>query len=160
MGLRLFGDSVPVARRALAAYVNGAVRQEVQLDFKRGNVKEADALGPDGHAVELLRQGEIVHRDRRSLEQIIAAVCEAYDLQLSSLRRTGRQRRPAEARAMMSYLVRRYGTETVAALGREVNREQSVLTHTAKPFAERMERDSSIAELYEVVQERLGVKEA
>lgn len=159
VGLRLFGEGTEEARSALERFVGECAGAPSSLDFKRGNNPEFDALGPDGYVREVYRRGEVTHRNARSLEQILEAVTATYGLTLEQLRAPGRQRWPAEARAMAAVLVRRYGGATLAQLGRAVQRDQSVLTHTSRRLENRVD-SLPVLHRYGAVLERLEITES
>lgn len=106
-------------------------------EFHCGNV-EGRLLGDDIFAEQSLLKAEHKNPPRITIEQLIDTVCAYYKIKPAELAAPGRQRGPAEARAVVALLVLETENLTLADLGRFIQRELSSLSQGAGRLQKRM----------------------
>jgi chromosomal replication initiation ATPase DnaA len=79
------------------------------------------------------------------LESLIKRVCKDYKLSEQALRAPGKQRRAAEARAVIAFIVREAPQLTLAALGARMQRDSTTLSASIQRLLTRTQQDKALA---------------
>jgi len=72
------------------------------------------------------------------LEECIAIVCHSYELEPAELLKRGRMRKPSEARAVVAWLVRKYGSETLTDVARKFDRDVATMSTAVRRLETKM----------------------
>jgi putative transposase len=113
-------------------------------EFYQGNY-EGRILGEDYFTEEALTKAEQKQSRRLTLEQVLQAVCEQYEISLDYLSGGGRQRRISEPRSVAALLVREIEHLSLMDLSRRLKRDLSGLSQAASRLDKRMGSDDKLA---------------
>ncbi len=93
---------------------------------------------------------------RRSIDEVQAATCAAFDISLDDLLSSARVQRLAWPRQVAMYLARELTDQTLPAIGRAFgNRDHTTVMHACKRTAERMASDPEANDVVRDLTERL-----
>jgi len=139
--LGLLGGSLGVARRRYARFVADGLGEGHRSDFYGGE-EDSRVIGDERFVAGLQRQAVPVQRAGRvTLDALVAHVCSGYGLEESALRAPGRQRREAQARALIGWLAVRTKAATLAEVAQRFGREASGLGRQALQLGQGAQAD-------------------
>jgi REP-associated tyrosine transposase len=138
-----FGTTVTLARKRFAPFVEEG-RGEGHQGLFYGGASDARIVGEEDFVRSVLKIKPSRTR-RPQLKEITAYVCAAYSLTLAELLAEGRERRRAEARALLAYLAIKSHAASLTALARYFERETSTLAHAVSRLAERSRKSQDFA---------------
>jgi REP element-mobilizing transposase RayT len=131
-------DSLSVARRRYARFVAEGMNQGHRPDLYAGG-EDSRVVGDERFVERLQRRAITVEkRTRLTLDDVVAHVCAGYDLDERALARAGRERVPAQARALIGWLVTRTKAANLAQVANRFGREASGLSRQVN----RLEREA------------------
>lgn len=131
-------DSLSVARRRYARFVADGMSQGHRPDLYAGS-EDSRVVGDERFVERLQRRAITVEkRTRLTLDDVVAHVCTGYDLDERALARAGRERIPAQARALIGWLVTRTKVANLAQVANRFRREPSGLSRQVN----RLEREA------------------
>ena len=120
------------------------IDQATSEDFDLG-AQDGRILGDDRFVERMRRQGGATPR-RVTLDEVIKAVCRAYRLKEATLRGSGRRRRPAEARAMVAWLIRDLAGVFLTKVATRLSRDISSISAAATRLEQRAKGDKALAQ--------------
>ncbi len=149
-----FSDNPSTATAQYSAFISDGVEAGDSRAFLTGN-QEGRILSDD-HFVEvaLYRAGE-GRGHRLSMNDIVGRVCAFYQLSEEELARLGKQRHPAEARALIAWLVREQQHLSLTELGRRTRRDLASLSQAASRLERRAAQDEALADRMQSVKKEL-----
>jgi hypothetical protein len=146
-----FEKSPATARAAYQAFVWDGLGEERRLEFHNGG-EDSRLLGDDRFAERCLSCAEY-RPPRLAVEDISAAVCQAYGINEAELQAKSQQRVVSEARAVIGWLGRELECVTLSVVARHVNRDIGSLSSAVRRLSDRL-RESP--ELWNRVQSLKG----
>jgi putative transposase len=142
--LAQFSSRPTTARKKYRQFVQEGYAGGRKEEFHKGT-QEGRVLGSDKFFEEVLSlKGEKVD-SRVTLDQILERVCRSYGVEMESLASAGRQRRPSEVRAMLSWVVRETGHLSLTELSKRLRRDLSSLSVAARRLEEKSKTDARLA---------------
>jgi len=139
-----FASHEKTANRLYADFVLQSLGNDRQLEFHHGS-HEGRILGDDSFAEKVVSKARDKNERKVTLEQIIEAVCRAYDLLPPALAEPGRKRRVAEPRAVVSLLVLEAEGLTLTNFASYLNRDLSGLSQAAGRLQKALQNDHALA---------------
>lgn len=134
--LSRFSSQLHRARDRYVEFIADAMEESHRPEFHSG-VADARVIGCDDFAERVLaKQG--VEEARYRLDDCIKIVCQFYGLQPSELSQRGRMRKPSEARAIVAWLVRKYGSETLSDVARKFGRDVATMSTAVRRLESKM----------------------
>ena len=94
-------------------------------------------------------------RLRTTVDDVLDAVCRAFDCSVQDLRAPGKERPFTEARAVASLLVQERSHLSLTELGKALNRDISPLGRVGRRLLKEATRDDRLRELVEKIGEEL-----
>ena len=138
-----FATTLSVARKRFARFVDEG-RADGHQELFYGGDSDSRVVGEEDFVRSILKIRPPRTR-RPKLEELTAYVCSGYGLTCSELLAEGRERRRAEARAVVAFLAIRSHTATLTALAQYFGRDASTLAHAVSRLAERSRKSSDFA---------------
>ena len=127
------------------AYNSEGIDQAASEDYDLG-AQDGRILGDERFFERVCRrQGGATPR-RLTLDEVIKAVCRAYRLKEATLRGSGRRRRPAEARAMVAWLIRDLAGVSLTKAATRLSRDISSLSAAATRLEQRAKGGKALAQ--------------
>ena len=118
---------------------------EVEFDFKSGSM--SGILGDCDFVDEILmKANKIKPKKNIELLEIIAKVCELYEITEEELRAPGKCARQSRVRALLAFLVRETNNLSLESLGKFLRRDPSGLTRLASRFEEKCMYNDALSE--------------
>jgi REP element-mobilizing transposase RayT len=152
---QLAGSREPARLRygqfVLDGYADGYVR-----DFSRGTF-EGRVLGSDQFVDQSLAHAEQVYCRPVTMEAILEAVCDCFEVPLKDLKAPGRYGAESEARAAAAWLVRQSAGLQMKQLATILNRDLSGLSQAARRLDLRMLADAELKCRLERLSERVSM---
>ena len=139
-----FGERVGTARRRYQRFVSHGLDEGHRSDFHAGP-EDPRVLGDARFTHTALSCEEPLHAAKVTVDQIIAAACQAYGLAEEELMAGGQGRRATEVRAAIAWLATELRCATLAEVGRRVRREGSSLSSAARRLRHRAADDTPLA---------------
>ena len=149
-----FSNHPETARLLYIDFIDQGENEEQRLEFHYGS-HEGRLLGDDYFAEKALAKTEEKFQVRYSLDQIIMAVCDEYEMKPSMLAEPGRRRDVSEARAMAALLTLDADNLTLTDLATVFRRELSGLSQAAGRLQKRLPTDRNLAARMEGIKELL-----
>lgn len=134
-------------KRAIELYqqfVLKSVDEGHRNDLYRGNI-EGNILGDDHFSEKALATASQKIAKKTTLEQVLQAVCERYEIDQDELYSGSRQKRISEPRAVVALLVRDIEHLSLTVLSRKLNRDLSGLSQAASRLDRRLKSDKLLA---------------
>lgn len=147
--MAMFGDGSNIAIPNFQNFVHAGLGIEEELDFKQG--RDEGILGDDDFVKMVKEKGELILKSHLSIQELIEAVCDLYDIDIESVRMPGKERQSSKVRAILAILVKESSYLTLEELAKVVERDASSLSkHAArlnkKCFTcEKLQREISFA---------------
>jgi REP element-mobilizing transposase RayT len=142
--LAQFADRRAEARRRYRAFVAAGIGQAPSEGFAL-DAQDGRILGDDRFIERVRRHQGKAPAKAVALTTVIKAVGRAYGLEASALWAPGRQRHPAEARAMVAWLVRELPGLSLTEAAQRLGRDISSLSAAATRLARRARQDKGLA---------------
>ncbi len=133
-------------KRAIELYrqfVLKGMDEDHRKEFYQGNV-EGQILGDDGFAQKAFTEASRKMIQRTTLDLVIQAVCEHYQIGQDELCGGSRQKRISEPRAVVALLVRDFEYLNLTALSRKLKRDLSGLSQAASRLDRRLKSDKEL----------------
>lgn len=125
-------------------FVLKSVDEGHRSEFYRGNIV-GNILGDDNFSEKVLATASQKMAQKTTLEQVLQAVCEKYDIDQDELFSGSRQKRISEPRAVVALLVRDIEHLSLTILSRKLNRDLSGLSQAASRLDRRLKSDKLLA---------------
>jgi REP element-mobilizing transposase RayT len=135
-------------KRAVALYQDFVLKGKDEAhrkEFYKGNF-EGRILGEDRFADEALAKALQKVSRKPTLEQVLQAVCEQYEIHQDDLSSGGSYRRISEPRSVAALLVREIEHLSIMDLSRRLKRDLSGLSQAAIRLDKRLESDPELTE--------------
>lgn len=143
--LARFSKKSKKAARQFHKFVLKGSPEGHRAEFHHGSV-QGRLLGDDTFAEQALRQAEQKNPPRLTIVQLLDTVAAAWQLRPAELAAPGRQRQPAEARAVAALLVLESENLILADLGRHLGRDLSGLSKAAARLQNRLLAEPALLE--------------
>lgn len=142
------------ARQRYAAFVREGMGKAPPEGFAP-EAQDGRILGDDRFIERVLRrQGRATPRGI-SVKDVIEAVSRSYRLDEATLQRSGRRRRPAEARAMVGWLIRDLPGVSLTDAAERLSRDLSSLSAAATRLERRASQDKGLTQRYQRLRRNL-----
>jgi len=138
--LAQFGDSIDMARAKYARFVMEGINETYRADFHQGG-DDSRLLGEDRFLQQVMAQTDTDVAIKLSLDDLLASVAGAFEIDIAELCGPGRKRSIAKARGVAAWLVSETDQLTLAELARCMQRDPSALSLLAKKARERAATD-------------------
>ena len=152
--LKRFHHDPQVAIRNYEKYVMKGIGHESEVDFKVGC--QEGVLGDDGFIDEIKTKVCVVQKQKIELLDLIAKICERYELTKEDLCSSGKQHKQSRARAILALLVRESSNLSLEQLSRFLRREASGLSKLANRLEIECSQKSKVAQEVGEMRERIG----
>ena len=132
----LLGDTRTGVRARYIAYMSEKPDTVLEETFEHGSDDDSRVAGgevPD----KQIDANEVSHKPRQTLDDIVAAVCEANEIQEEALQSTGRSRRYAAIRTEIAAAALDAGVASLAEVARRFARSESVLCRALSRYRQR-----------------------
>jgi len=124
--LSRFSDRLTEARQRYAEFIADGMTEGHRSEFHSG-LADVRVLGNDGFTERALAGSEKLV-PKYTFEACVAVVCQHYQLRPEELSAEGRRRKPAEARAVVAWLIRRHGDMTLAEVAKRFGRDAATIS--------------------------------
>ncbi len=135
--LSQFAEIEQTAIEKYEEYVLHGTGEKQRKEFYQGNV-EGRILGNEHFVNEVLSKTSSTMPRKTSLNKVIQAVCNHYNLRLEDLSSRSREKRISEPRAVAAFLVREIEHLSLTDLGHKLRRDLSGLSQAASRFEKRL----------------------
>ena len=131
-----FSQQKAAAKRRYAKFIQEGLGEGYRIEFHSGGEEDARVLGEDRFV------NRVFNRDRSrvkppSTKKIVQTVCRHYGISEPDLWDRSRQRRLAEARGVIAWLVVQNESGTLTELAQKFNRDVSALSLAVRKIDER-----------------------
>jgi len=130
------------ARMLFAKFMNEGVNETHRDDFHGGEI-DTRILGDEHFAERVLFEDKIPITEY-SLDSCIETVCQHYDLEAAALSEPGSLHEPSEARAVIAWLMRNCGKESLTTLAQLFGRDISTMSSAVRRLEERMRQSDHL----------------
>jgi putative transposase len=134
--LSQFAQRLKTSRTRYGEFVHFGINEGHRQEFHKGTIG-GRLLGDDNFVERAYEKSEQCEEKSETLDEIIERVGKEYGLTEEEMSARGRQRYPAEARAMIAYLVREVTGLSMTELGRRMKRDVSTLSLAADKIMRR-----------------------
>jgi REP element-mobilizing transposase RayT len=142
-----FGEEEGAARRRYGEFVGAGLAEGHREEFHRGG-DDPRVLGPDDFLRRTLSGPAAADGAGTTLDALVARVAAAYGLSVDTLAARGRERRPAEARAVAAALAVEAGAATLSELARRFQRDVATLSEAVQGVRDRLRHSPELRERY------------
>ncbi|TYP00355.1 REP element-mobilizing transposase RayT [Geothermobacter ehrlichii] len=136
-------------------FVSDGLHEGHRKEFHRGSF-EGRVLGDDTFIERAMARSEQTMLRKLSVEEVMSTVASAYDLNPEELADRSRNRKLAEARAMVALLVRESEGMTLTSLADCLGHELAGLSQAARRLEIRIATNAGLAEHFERVKAQLS----
>lgn len=143
--LSLFSPINSQARINYRNFVEQGKDAGYQQEYHSGSAHESRVLGDDSFIDRVLAHAESKPLKRITLEEILQKVFLKYGIEICDLKAAGKDRKHAEARGVVAWLILESGAGTLSELGRITGRDISTLSNAAKTVQSRAMFDEALA---------------
>jgi len=141
--LSQFAKQVNHARKLYDDFVQNGITEAHRHEFHSGTY-QGRILGDEKFSENALSLAEEKCKNRRTLRQIIDAVCLSYGIEQEIFFEPGKKQPGAEARAIAAYLVQEEEYLSLTALGNLIGRDSAALSRAAGRIRERVRENSEL----------------
>lgn len=142
--LSQFSSRKSLACQRLREFVYEGIGEARRAEFHKGT-NEIGILGDEKFSEQVLRSEKNGNIPRLKIEEILRRVCLEYGLEEREVVGPGKQRGPAQARALLCWLVREIGKPSLTELSRELRRDVSSLSMAIGRLLKNAKTNSSLA---------------
>lgn len=151
--LAQFSEHLGVARERYDHFMNQGIDEVHRSEFHCGT-SDARVVGDDNFVQSILA-GDDIDDIRCGLDDCIEMVCRGYDLQVSVLSRRSRTRRPAEARAVIAWLMQRYGAESLSDVAKRFGRDVATMSIAVRRLEEKMIKSDDLRKTIKQIEKEI-----
>lgn len=142
------------AQRRYASFVFDGLGEGYRKDFHQG-ASDKRVLGDDRFLEQLSRIAVDVPVLRPALDDIVALVCQTYGVEKADLINPSQKRQFAEARAMVAWLAKTFGSATLTEVGHCFHRDVGTMSSALRRLVQRAADVSELKERMEELQVKL-----
>lgn len=153
--LSQFSLDQATARELYGIFIKDGFADGFREEFHKGSF-EGRALGDERFIEQALKSASQRYDRKISLDDVLCAICVAYDIEFKQLIAPGKLRPYTEARAVAALLVRHSETLTIRELGKRLNRSMTGLSHAASRIEQRLKTDEDLEGLYQQAEKHIG----
>lgn len=144
--LHRFSNIESTAIEMFQNYVKAAIGIPEEIDFKRGI--EDGILGDDNFVSMVKEKAELMPEISLSIPELTKAMCDLYEVNISSIKRTDKTRNLTKIRGILALMVRETEELTLEELGRYLSRDANGLSRQASRLdARRLHDDVLLQEI-------------
>ena len=144
-----FSDCADDAISNFQSFIHAGIGIPEELDFKRG--AHEGILGDDDFVKMVREKAELISEVHLSVPELVKAICDLYEIDIETLRTSGKARRASNVRAILAMLVRESNDLTLEELARIVERDASSLSkHAARLTTKSLKNEKLQNEISEV----------
>jgi len=125
--LSRFSVRLASARKRYAEFIADGKAEGHRAEFHSGSA-DVRVLGDDDFSEKVLAGCRGSVAAKLSFESCLDMVCKHYQMDASDLTVRGRMRRPAEARAVVAWLIRQHGDLTLAEVAKRFERDAATMS--------------------------------
>jgi hypothetical protein len=144
--LSQFSERLATARRAYKRFVMDGKGNGRQEEYHRGSESDGRILGDDTFIDRVLEEKQTKARLKTNLSRVIKQVCGRYSVKERELGIRGKDRRLAEMRAMIAWLIMELEVSTLSELGKLTGRDITTLSSAVKRLQIRAKMDLELAD--------------
>lgn len=144
--LSQFSERLATARRAYKRFVMDGKGNGRQEEYHRGSESDGRILGDDTFIDRVLEEKQTKPRLKTNLSRVIKQVCGRYSVKERELGIRGKDRRLAEMRAMIAWLIMELEVSTLSELGKLTGRDITTLSSAVKRLQIRAQMDLELAD--------------
>jgi putative transposase len=131
-----FSQQKTAAKCRYAKFIQEGLGEGYRIEFHSGGEEDTRVLGED-RFVNRVFQGDRARLKPSSLKKIVQVVCNYYGIKECELSDRSRQRRLAEVRGVIAWLVVQNESGTLTELAQKFNRDLSALSLAARTIDEK-----------------------
>jgi REP element-mobilizing transposase RayT len=150
-----FSSEAAEARSRYANFVFDGMSEQHRPEFHCGSV-DSRVLGDDTFAEKSLA-GDAAITQKVSLDQCIEVVSKYYELAPVSLSERNRVRKPAEARAVVAWLIRECGDESLTFIANFFNRDVATMSTAVRKLEKRAAEDDIFRNVLATLKHNINV---
>jgi len=136
-----FSSELADAREKYANFVFEGLSERHRPEFHCGSA-DSRVLGDDTFAEKAL-SGDAATAQKVSLDQCVEAVAKHYKLTPASLSERNRIRKQAEARAVIAWLMRECGDQSLTSIAHVFNRDVATMSTAVRKLEKRVAGDGA-----------------
>jgi len=153
--LAQFSMQLDVARVRYIDFLSQAIDEGYRPEFHCG-ASDARVVGDDDFVQRLVAADDV--GVQCGLDDCIALVCRCYALSESVLSERSRTRKPAEARAVIGWLMQRYGKCTLSDVAARFGRDVATLSTSVRGLEKRMMESNDLRKMIEQMERKITKK--
>lgn len=151
--LSRFSSQLGEARQGYVAFVMDGLTETHRPEFHSG-ASDRRVLGDDDFAEKALASKFDVGQ-KIGLNECVEHVCSALGLKPSALSERSRVRKHSEARAIVAWLMRKFGRESLTAIASYFNRDVATMSTAVRKLEGRLRKDGELTEKLDEIQENI-----
>jgi len=151
--LSQFSRHIDVARERYADFINQGIDEAHRPEFHCG-ASDARVVGDDDFAQRILAAND-TDTIRCDLDDCTEIVCRWYELQVPALSELSRIRRPSEARAVIAWLMQRYGAESLSDVGRRFGRDVATMSIAVRRLEAKMIQSPHLRKMIKQIEKEI-----
>jgi putative transposase len=145
--LSRFSKNRYVARQRYGSFVSEGMSEGHREEFHRGRAEAAEGgiLGDDRFIERVLRKSQAAEDRKMPLQRLVMRVVGGYDLRSDQLNVLGRNRKAAEARAVVGYLSVQTQSATLTEVAGRFGRDVTTLSKGVQRIAKRAAESEAVS---------------
>lgn len=152
--LSMFSSNHDTARANFAQFMDEGESVSHRPEFHGGEI-DARILGDDRFAERVLCDDRANNNNACSLTKAIEIVSQHYGVSASALSERGRLRNLSEARAVIAWLLRNHGKESLSEVARYFNRDISTMSSAVRRLEEKMRAKDSLRKAIKAIESEI-----
>jgi hypothetical protein len=152
--LTQFSTEIFQARNGYYEFVLAGIKEIRRPEFHSGSL-ESRILGDDSFTENVLQKTSQLQHLPKSLEEIVAAICQYFNIPLDKLTAVGKIKTHSEARAIVALIIRESADHSLTKLGIILNRDITSLSQAARRIAALIDRDPRLKKCVTDLKEQL-----
>jgi putative transposase len=145
--LSRFSKNRVLAKKRYGQFVSEGIKEGHREEFHRGRSEAAEGgiLGDDRFIERVLRKSQAAKDRKMPLQRLVKRVVEGYDLRSDQLNVLGRNRKAAEARAVVGYLSVQTQSATLTEVAGRFGRDVTTLSKGVQRIAQRVAESEAVS---------------
>jgi len=153
--LAQFSKRIDSARERYADFMDQGIHEAYRSGFHCG-ASDSRVVGDDDFVQRIVAEDAV--DVQCALSDCIDVVCRCYKLETSVLSERSRMRRPAEARAVVAWVMQRYGAESLSAVAKCFCRDVSTMSTAVRGLEEKMKKSDDLRKRIKQIERKITKK--
>jgi len=150
-----FSKRIDSARERYADFMDQGIHEAHRSEFHCG-ASDSRVVGDDDFVQRIVAEDAV--DVQCGLSDCIDVVCRCYELEASVLSERSRMRRPAEARAVIAWVMQRYGAESLSAVAKYFCRDVSTMSTAVRGLEEKMKKSDDLHKRIKKIENKITKK--